>query len=141
MPAISADGRYVAFGSLASNLVAGDTNRASDGFVRDRRSGRTERVSVAGDGTQANNDVGRDAFVNGAPALCPDVGCADPVGQLRERIRDIVTVSADEGLHRAVELMATHGIGDLIAVQPETGFSVGVVSALGLTAVAASSPR
>ena len=78
MPAISADGRYVAFGSLASNLVAGDTNRASDGFVRDRRSGRTERVSVAGDGTQANNDVGRDAFVNGAPALSPDVGCADP---------------------------------------------------------------
>ena len=63
-----------------------------------------------------------------------------PVGQLRERIRDIVTVSADDSLHRAAELMATHGISDLIAVQPETGFPVGVVSALGLTAVAASQP-
>ncbi len=35
-PAISADGRYVAFHSLASNLVAGDTNDTSDVFVRDR---------------------------------------------------------------------------------------------------------
>ena len=35
-PAISADGRYVAFGSDASNLVAGDTNGAGDVFVRDR---------------------------------------------------------------------------------------------------------
>ena len=50
-------------------------------------------------------------------------------------------MSADGGLYRAAELMATHGISDLIAVQPETGFSVGVVSALGLTAVAASGPR
>jgi Tol biopolymer transport system component len=35
-PAISADGRYVAFGSAASNLVPGDTNDAADVFVRDR---------------------------------------------------------------------------------------------------------
>jgi hypothetical protein len=35
--AVSADGRFVAFGSGASNLVAGDTNRAHDVFVRDRR--------------------------------------------------------------------------------------------------------
>ena len=51
---MSADGRYVAFGSDASNLVPGDTNHAGDVFVRDRRSGTTERVSVATGGTQAN---------------------------------------------------------------------------------------
>src|SRR3712207_8719184 len=37
-PEISADGRFVAFGSNASNLVPGDTNRYCDTFVRDLRS-------------------------------------------------------------------------------------------------------
>ena len=55
-PAISADGRYVTFESEASNVVPGDTNHARDVFVRDLRSGTTERVSVATDGTQANSD-------------------------------------------------------------------------------------
>jgi Ca2+-binding RTX toxin-like protein len=52
--AISADGRFVAFSSRASNLVAGDTNRGGDVFVRDRLSGRTERVSVGAGGAEAN---------------------------------------------------------------------------------------
>jgi Tol biopolymer transport system component len=54
-PAISGDGRYVAFWSDATNLVAGDTNGAWDVFVHDRVTGVTERVSVASDGTQANS--------------------------------------------------------------------------------------
>ncbi len=53
---ISADGRYVAFQSYASNLVSGDTNNQGDIFVRDRQTGVTERVSVASDGTQAKYD-------------------------------------------------------------------------------------
>ena len=54
-PSISADGRFVAFYSLASSLVAGDTNGKRDIFVHDRQTGQTERVSVASDGTQAND--------------------------------------------------------------------------------------
>jgi Tol biopolymer transport system component len=53
-PSISADGRYVAFASGASNLVAGDTNRATDVFVRDLQTETTTRVSVDGDGAQGN---------------------------------------------------------------------------------------
>ena len=53
-PAISSDGRYVAFASSASNLVDGDTNDANDVFVRDRQSNTTARVSVGFDGSQAN---------------------------------------------------------------------------------------
>jgi WD40-like Beta Propeller Repeat len=53
---ISADGRYVAFESVASNLVPGDTNAASDIFVRDRNNGATQRVSLSGSGQQANGD-------------------------------------------------------------------------------------
>jgi Tol biopolymer transport system component len=55
---ISADGRYVAFESLASNLVPGDTNNDYDVFVRDRQSGTTERASLASGGAQGNNDSG-----------------------------------------------------------------------------------
>ena len=54
-PAISADGRFVAFFSLASNLVAGDTNNADDVFVRDRVAQLTRRVSVGPAGQEANN--------------------------------------------------------------------------------------
>ena len=56
-PAISADGRYVAFESWASNLVTGDTNGQEDVFVHDRQTGRTLRVSVASDGAQANDEA------------------------------------------------------------------------------------
>ena len=54
-PSISADGRYVAFHSYASNLVSGDTNGAWDVFVHDRQTGQTTRVSVASDGSQGND--------------------------------------------------------------------------------------
>ncbi|MGB3442613.1 MAG: hypothetical protein WBA97_28045 [Actinophytocola sp.] len=50
----SDDGRFVAFVSSATTLVAGDTNGVDDVFVRDRQSGATERMSVATGGTQGN---------------------------------------------------------------------------------------
>jgi Tol biopolymer transport system component len=51
---ISADGRYVAFQSDATNLVAGDTNGVGDVFTRDRITGVTVRISVSSSGTQSN---------------------------------------------------------------------------------------
>ncbi len=53
--AISADGRFVAFESLATNLVGADTNGAYDVFVRDRQTGATTRVSVSSAGAQATD--------------------------------------------------------------------------------------
>jgi hypothetical protein len=53
-PDISDDGRYVSYHSFASNLVLGDTNNNSDVFVYDRKTGITERISVASDGSQGN---------------------------------------------------------------------------------------
>ncbi|HXW11042.1 MAG TPA: choice-of-anchor D domain-containing protein [Steroidobacteraceae bacterium] len=55
-PSISADGRYVAFESFASNLVAGDTNGRNDVFVHDRTTHTTRRVSLTADGRAANDD-------------------------------------------------------------------------------------
>jgi len=53
-PDVSADGRYVAFHSDASNLVPDDTNGVSDAFRFDTVTGEMRRISVASDGTQAN---------------------------------------------------------------------------------------
>ena len=55
-PSMSADGRFVAFESLANNLVVGDTNNKVDIFVHDRDTGVTERVSVSSNGSQANGE-------------------------------------------------------------------------------------
>jgi Tol biopolymer transport system component len=79
--ALSGDGRFVAFESLASNLVPDDTNGRVDVFVRDRVAGTTTRVSVAGDGTDGNEggfypaisgDGRYVAFVSGSDNLVPD---------------------------------------------------------------------
>src|SRR5678816_1412054 len=51
---VSADGRYVAFVSAATNLVPGDTNGQFDVFVRDRQLGVTERISVSSSGTEGD---------------------------------------------------------------------------------------
>lgn len=68
-PAISRSGRFIAFGSIASNLVAGDTNATFDVFVRDTCTGApagcvpsTTRVSVDNSGIQGNADSGSPAF-------------------------------------------------------------------------------
>ncbi|MQB02101.1 MAG: hypothetical protein GEU78_17885, partial [Actinobacteria bacterium] len=55
-PAISEDGRHVAFFSRASNLVSSDNNDADDVFAHDRETGETTRLSVDGAGTEGNND-------------------------------------------------------------------------------------
>jgi Tol biopolymer transport system component len=58
-PSITADGRWVVFESLASNLIADDTNSASDIFAFDTQSNQLTRLSindagVAGDGHSFN---------------------------------------------------------------------------------------
>ncbi len=65
-PSISSDGRYVAFSSLATNLVAGDTNGLRDVFVRDRTLNTTTRVSVYTAGAQASD------WASDRPAISSD---------------------------------------------------------------------
>ncbi|MBA3745508.1 hypothetical protein [Sporichthya sp.] len=62
---ISADGRYVAFSTSATNLIRGDTNKADDIYVRDLRERTTRRVSARADGGQPNG-------ISGGPVLSAD---------------------------------------------------------------------
>ncbi|MDW3220228.1 MAG: Calx-beta domain-containing protein [Acidimicrobiales bacterium] len=66
-PAISDDGRMVAFASDASNLVSGDDNGATDVFLKDWTTGAIERISTAVGGGDANG-------ASTEPALSDD-GC------------------------------------------------------------------
>ena len=63
-PASSADGRWVAFESNATNLVAGDTNGARDVFVHDLQTGTTIRASVGAGGAQGDGES-LDAAISG----------------------------------------------------------------------------
>jgi hypothetical protein len=67
-PSISRDGQVVAFGSEATNLVSGDTNRSPDVFVHDRGSGATEIVSVSSQGVQGSG-ISSNASVSGDGAF------------------------------------------------------------------------
>jgi Tol biopolymer transport system component len=93
-PAISTDGRYVAFESDATNLVSGDNNTQRDIFVHDRETGSTERVSLDSSGNEVNTygsenpDISGDGryvvfqsqdsgFVSGATATYVDIFLRD----------------------------------------------------------------
>ncbi len=65
-PSVSADGRFVAFSSTATDLVSTDGNGLTDVFVHDRETGRTRRVSVRSDGAEA---VGGESA---GPQISPD---------------------------------------------------------------------
>jgi Tol biopolymer transport system component len=103
-PSISADGRYVAFASAASTLVAGDTNGMEDVFVYDRVARTTERVSVSWLGAEGNGasygpaisaDGRSIAFTSAASNLTPGEGNEEIDIFVRDRIdRTTVLVSA-----------------------------------------------
>ncbi|MEW5852343.1 MAG: hypothetical protein AB2A00_26365 [Myxococcota bacterium] len=80
-PVISADGRYVAFSSAATNLVPSDINGAVDVFLHDRVLGTTSRVSAGEGGVEANGSSNQPAisadgryvaFSSAATNLVPD---------------------------------------------------------------------
>jgi Tol biopolymer transport system component len=122
LPAISPDGRFVAFESLATNLVAGDTNGQPDIFVHDRTTGATERVSVSSGGVQGNsashNAVistggGFVAFesyasnlVGGDTNAVPDVFVRNRLGAVTERVSISGTGAQGNGTSLAPSISA-----------------------------------
>ncbi|MBA2603256.1 MAG: PD40 domain-containing protein, partial [Acidobacteria bacterium] len=94
-PAISADGRYVAFTSEASNLVENDNNRQADVFLHDRDTGITELVSRRPDGRSGNGPsrfpaISGDGQTVAFQSIASDLICAK---RCAEHERDINLVS------------------------------------------------
>ena len=85
--ATSADGRFVAFSSSATNLVPDDTNGVRDLFVRDRLTNTTERVNLKADGSQVTaTDLG--------PLVSFDLGASGPSISPDGRYVGFVTVAS-----------------------------------------------
>lgn len=118
-PTISADGRYVAFLSYATNLAAGDTdpqNETSDIFVRDLQTDTTVLVSRASGPAGAKGDLdsygqaisadGRYVtFVSTASNLTPD----DPDGLEDVFVRDLKTNTTTLVSHPVLDMPKNEG--------------------------------
>jgi Tol biopolymer transport system component len=104
-PSISGNGRYVAFASDSSNLVAGDTNGGSDVFVYDRQTGVTTLESVAsggsaGSGSGDSGSISADgryvAFVSSSGGLVSgDTNGVDDIFVHDRQTGDTTRVSVD----------------------------------------------
>ena len=116
---ISADGRYVAFTSEATNLVQDDTNGCRDVFVHDRETGTTTRVSVDSEGTEGNGSsewpsISSDgryvAFHSSATNLVSGDtnGCRDLFMHDRDTgVTTMVSVAKDGGMPNGTSQMAS----------------------------------
>jgi Tol biopolymer transport system component len=113
-PSISADGRYVAFESLSTNLVAGDSNNRVDIFVHDLQTGTTERVSldsteIQGNGDSSSPSVSADGRYVAFESLSTNLVAGGTNGNghvfVRDRQTGITTIAS-------VDSLGTEGNGD-----------------------------
>jgi len=105
-PGLSADARYIAFTSNASNLVSGDTNGTGDTFVRDRVAGTTTRVSVSSAGRQANHNAGGES-ISGDGRFVAFVSRADLVPGDTNRDFDVFVRDRRSGTTSRVSVSGT----------------------------------
>lgn len=118
LPAISADGRYVAFTSEATNLVAGDTNKYHDVFVHDRQLGETTRVSVDSSGAQGvkNSDspaISADGLFVAFRSCAANLVAGDING-----VCDIFVHDRQTGKTTRVSLSSSGAEGDGVSYEP-----------------------
>jgi Tol biopolymer transport system component len=95
-PAISGNGRYVAYTSVATNLVEGATSRRGDVYVFDRRTGTNSLVSQASGGGPGNNtsrapSISRNGRYVAFASFASDLVAGDGNGTWDVFLRDRVT--------------------------------------------------
>ncbi|MFN8220695.1 MAG: hypothetical protein U0S12_11280 [Fimbriimonadales bacterium] len=118
-PAISANGRYIAFSSHASNLAPDDTNGVSDVFVSDRLTGTTTLISrstlgVIGDGASDNPSISADgrfvAFQSSASNFSTGLDITGP---------EIFVHDMQTGVTSKVSLATNGDPADFPSVEPQ----------------------
>lgn len=116
-PALSDDGRFVAFSSLARNLVTGDNNGVADVFVRDRLTGTTERISRRGNGTESS-------CASEDPSITPDgrfvvfASCGDLVAPASGARLEVYRYDRSSGQLDLVSMNAQGGRADEESTHP-----------------------
>ena len=132
-PAISADGRYIAFESDAEELVVGDTGHRRDIFVYERDTGEMSLVSVSSGGAQADRDannvsISGDGRYVGFDSKASNLVVGDSNNQedvfvhdreTGETMRVSVSSSGEEGDHRS-EAPSISGAGRFVAFQSKS---------------------
>jgi Tol biopolymer transport system component len=123
---ISADGRYVAFYSWASNLCSGDTNQRMDAFVHDRTTGTTECVSVdssgiPGDGESRLTSISSDGTLVCFVSLSTNLVYGDTNGDWDVFVRDCTSgrTELESVSSSGVQRVATHPPTISAALSPD----------------------
>lgn len=111
-PVITDDGRFVAFASRASKLVAGDANRREDVFVRDLQAGTTARVSVGAGGIEANGDSRGLAMSPDGRYVAFTSGASNLASRDTNRRGDVFLRDLQAGTTTRVSLRTDGGQGD-----------------------------
>lgn len=118
MCAISADGRFVAFVSMATNLVPGDTNDTPDIFVHDRETGMTSRVSVSSGGEQAKATSRSPSISADGRYVAFDSGALNLVLGDTNRAVDVFVHDRQTGQTTRVSISSSGEEGDDISAGP-----------------------
>lgn len=106
-PAISADGRFVAFTSDADDLIAGDDNARPDVFVADLTTGKIRRVSVTGRGGQASGASFNPSISGDGHLVSFTSTAANLVSPGRKRVADVLTHNLLSGQTRRVSVSSS----------------------------------
>jgi Tol biopolymer transport system component len=130
--AMTADARFVAFASIATNLVSGDTNNNADVFLRDRLAGTTVRISVTSAGTQVAGDsrspsISADGQRIAFSSSAPGYDSRDTNGDVDVYVHDRAT-----GMTRLLSLAEDHAAVGVVPVISADGHKVAFYSSSGL---------
>ena len=115
---ISADGRFVAFQSYASNLVAGDRNRSYDIFVHDRSTGLIERVSMGSSGAEGNNHSRSPAISADGQVVAFYSGASNLVSGDRNKAADVFIRERLTGITQRVSVDSSGAEGNRHSYTP-----------------------
>ena len=115
---LSPDGRFSVFASAASNLVAGDTNFATDIFLRDRVAGTITRVSLASGGIEPNGGSGSPAISDSGRFVAFESVATNFAAGDFNGATDIFVIDRQTGVTTIVSVAGSGAIGDSDSVQP-----------------------
>lgn len=118
-PSLSADGRYVAFHSAATNLISADTNAHTDIFLLDRQSGAMTRVSKGLLGAESNGDSQEAAISAAGRYVAFESSATNLVSGDGSIVQDIFVYDTTLGTTARVSISSGGIPGDAASFKPQ----------------------